>query len=144
MIDVGLFVVCGAINFGIKMAGWLCKGLVFSWKKYMTITYYLLVLSPYIYTIFASIVVQIVREYKKPKFNLINYLKSYIYLAPSFILSILSICIVPFKEYDVLPPIAFSFVLPIIFSLILLWGLYDASKPRAENSEKDDRDHYHN
>lgn len=99
----------------------------------MTIAYYLLIISPYIYTIAASIVVQIVRSYKKPKFNLINYLKSYIYLAPSLLLSILSICIVPFKEYDVLPPIAFSFALPIIFSLLLLWGLYYASE---NNSEK--------
>lgn len=106
----------------------------------MTIANYLLVLSPYIYTIVASIVVQIVREYKKPKFNFINYLKSFIYLAPSLILSILSICIVPFKKYDILPPIAFSFALPIIFSLLLLWGLYDASKRESENNEKNNKD----
>ena len=90
----------------------------------LEIAYNFLVLSPYAYSIFACIIVQIVWAYKNIKLNLINYLKSCIYLCPSLLLSVLSICIVPYREYDLLPPILFSFALPVLYSLVHLFLLY--------------------
>lgn len=101
----------------------------------MTIAENLLVISPYAYSILVSCVVYMIWGIKKNKLTIRNYLKGCLCLVPSFILSLVAIYVVPYEKQDALLPIVVSFFIPILYSLLLLWGLYDASK-RSDKKNK--------
>lgn len=101
----------------------------------MTVAYNLLVLSSYGYTVFTSLVVTFIKIYKN-KANLSNFLKSYIYLIPALLLSILAICLIPFEEYDLLPMVLWSFAFILIYPLFP-WGVWFLMNKRS-NSNNDE------
>ena len=95
------------------------------------IGYYLLIASPYVYSLIVSMIAYIVWKCKSMKLNvsLNNFFKSYKFLFPSWLLSVLAIFIVPYhQETGLLETIIVSFFVPVFYSLILLLGLYDVSK----------------
>lgn len=102
----------------------------------MEIIYSLLAVSPFAYCIFASVIIQVIRANKGIGLSKKNYFRSYIYLAPSEILSIIAVSIIPFDKYNLFPPVIISFLLPILFSFLLLLGLYDITKEKNKNKEQ--------
>jgi hypothetical protein len=97
----------------------------------MTTLQSLLIFLPYAYTVLTTVAVYIAYLIRKTKLNLLNYFKGYVYYVPTWIFAILTLCLVPYEETDALTPIVFAFFLPVLFSFLLLWGLYDISKEES-------------
>lgn len=103
------------------------------------IRYYLLIVSPYVYSLIASIIAYIIWKCKSIKLtmSLNSFFKNYIFLSPSWLLSILALCIVPYNnEAGLLETIIASFFVPAFYSLILLLGIYDVSKNSKKESDE--------